>query len=26
VFQLQKDLTHVPNDALSEHFSALIGQ
>jgi protein required for attachment to host cells len=26
VFQLQKDLTHVPNAALSEHFSALIGQ
>jgi protein required for attachment to host cells len=26
VSQLQKDLTHVPNAALSEHFSALIGQ
>jgi protein required for attachment to host cells len=26
VFQLQKDLTHVPNAALSEHFSALVGQ
>jgi protein required for attachment to host cells len=25
VFELQKDLTHVPNAALSEHFAALIG-